>query len=116
MARKKKDEPGKGGIIQLNPGKQDSGTAWDGWDGEDWDEDDWDEDDWDGEEMPEELMALMNRLMSGGGMTDAQFKSMLVDQRENWKRIQRIAKEEQAENTVKAIQEQIKLINEKLKY
>ena len=115
MARKKKDEPGKGGIIQLKPGKKAEETLWDGV----WDEGDWDgadEDDWDGEEMPEELMALMNRLMSGGGMTDAQFKSMLVDQRENWKRIQRIAKEEQAENTVKAIQEQIKLINEKLKY
>ncbi|MBQ9347284.1 MAG: hypothetical protein IJT94_08110 [Oscillibacter sp.] len=116
MARKKKDEPGKGGIIQLKPGKQSQETLWDGvWDEGDWDED---EDGWDEEEMPEELMTLMSRIMGGGsgGMTDTQFKSMLVDQRENWKRIQRIAKEEQAENTVKAIQEQIKLINEKLKY
>ena len=116
MARKKKDGPGKGGIIQLNPGKQDNETIWDG----DWDEDDdWDEEDdsWENEMAEELISALMNRLVSSneGGMTDMQFKSMLMDQRETWKRVQQIAKEEKAEKTIQAIQDQIRLINMKLK-
>ena len=50
------------------------------------------------------------------GMTDAQFKAMLRDELENWKRIARIAEEEQAERTAQAAREQIEIINEKMKF
>ena len=111
MAKKKND--GGKSIIHLNPGGRDE-NIWD----DDWDEDmdDWDED---MDEMPEEIMnAILGKLITGGpsGMTDAQFKAMLRDDLENWKRIARLAEEEHAEKTAQAAREQIEVIKEKMDF
>lgn len=50
------------------------------------------------------------------GMTDAQFKAMLRDELENWKRVKEAAEEEHAEKAAKLAREQIEIINDKMKY
>jgi FMN phosphatase YigB (HAD superfamily) len=118
VARKKKDEPGKG-IIQFNPGKQDNNQPWNN--GQDWEEEDWDEDedDWDEEEIPEELMsALLGRLIGGGpgGMTNEQYKGMLLDSLQPWKEVLKLAQEAGNQKIIEKAKEQISLINRKLKF
>ena len=51
-----------------------------------------------------------------GGMTDAQFKAMLRDELENWKRMKEAAEEEHAEKSMKLAQQQIEIIHDKLNY
>ena len=115
MARKKKDDPGKG-IIHLTPTGKDSDNIWAG---DDWDED---EDDWDEEEMdgiPDELMnALMGRLISGGpgGMTNEQYKGMLLDSLQPWKEVLKLAQEAGNQKIIDKAKEQISLINKKMKF
>lgn len=117
LARKKKDEPGKS-IILPTAKNQDNENVWDV---DDWDEeeDDWDEDDEMDEASQELFNALMGRLINGGeggGMTNEQYKGMLLDQLEIWKRVKKTAEEEGAKKTASECQMQIALINKKLKF
>ena len=49
------------------------------------------------------------------GMTDKQYKGMLLEDLENWKEILEIVKEAGNEKAIKKAQQQIEKINEKLK-
>lgn len=60
--------------------------------------------------------------MTGGGknvetegMTDMQFKALLLDELENWQRVKKLAEQENAAETAAMAQTQINKINEKLK-
>lgn len=58
-------------------------------------------------------------LLNGGdpvGMTDSQYKGMLVDQLEVWERILRMAKDGGNADIQAEVENQIAKINEKLKF
>ena len=50
------------------------------------------------------------------GMTNEQYKGMLLEDLENWEEVLEIAKEENSQRTIQKAEKQIKKINEKLKF
>lgn len=50
------------------------------------------------------------------GMTNEQYKGMLLDELENWQEVLELAKEAQDDKIVKKAEKQIAKINEKLKF
>ncbi len=50
------------------------------------------------------------------GMTNEQYKGMLLDELEDWKEILELAEKDHAEDAVKKARKQIEKINEKLKF
>lgn len=50
------------------------------------------------------------------GMTNEQYKGMLLDELEDWQEVLELAKEEQNEKIRKKAEKQIAKINEKLKF
>ena len=50
------------------------------------------------------------------GMTNEQYKGMLLDELEDWKEVLELAKEEGNEKVIKKAEKQIRKINEKLKF
>lgn len=58
-------------------------------------------------------------LLNGGdpmGMTNEQYKGMLLDQLDDWKRVLEMAKIAKVSNIQEEIEKQIAKINEKLKF
>lgn len=54
--------------------------------------------------------------MEGMGMTDNQYKGMLLDQREEWEEVLEMANEAGNEKIIAKAEKQIKKIDEKLKF
>ena len=54
--------------------------------------------------------------MTDMGMTDNQYKGMLLDELEDWQEVLELAREAQNEKIIKKAEKQIKKINEKLKF
>ena len=54
--------------------------------------------------------------MNDTGMTNAQYKGMLLDELENWQEVLEIAKADGSELIVKKAEKQVAKINEKLKF
>lgn len=54
--------------------------------------------------------------MDGMGMTNEQYKGMLLDDLEDWEEVLELAKEEGNQKVVAKAEKQIKKINEKLKF
>ncbi len=54
--------------------------------------------------------------MTDMGMTNEQYKGMLLDELEDWQEVLELAKEEQNEKILKKAEKQIAKINEKLKF
>lgn len=54
--------------------------------------------------------------MEDMGMTNEQYKGMLIDQLEDWEEVLEMAKKENATEVIKKAEKQIKKINEKLKF
>ena len=50
------------------------------------------------------------------GMTNEQYKGMLLDELEDWQEVLELAKEEGNEKVIKKAEKQIRKINEKLKF
>ena len=50
------------------------------------------------------------------GMTDKQFQCMLLDMRQQWNEVLKLAEKAGAEEVVAKVQEQIALIDQKLKF
>ena len=50
------------------------------------------------------------------GMTNEQYKGMLLDELEDWQEVLEIAKETYTDNIIKKAEKQIQKINEKLKF
>ncbi len=50
------------------------------------------------------------------GMTDNQYKGMLLEDLENWEEVLELAKEENNQNIIKKAEKQIEKINNKLKF
>lgn len=50
------------------------------------------------------------------GMTNEQYKGILLDELENWQEMLEYAKEAQSEKAIKKAQQQIDKIHEKLKF
>ena len=50
------------------------------------------------------------------GMTNEQYKGMLLDELEDWQEVLEFAKEEHNEKIIKKAEKQIAKINEKLKF
>jgi hypothetical protein len=50
------------------------------------------------------------------GMTNEQYKGVLLDQLYNWEEVLELANETKDEKLIKKIQKQIDIINEKLKF
>ena len=50
------------------------------------------------------------------GMTDIQYKGMLLEDLENWQEVLELAQESNDEKVIKKAQKQIAKINEKLKF
>ena len=50
------------------------------------------------------------------GMTNEQYKGMLLDELEDWQEVLEIAKETDNDNIIKKAEKQIQKINEKLKF
>lgn len=50
------------------------------------------------------------------GMTNEQYKGILLDELEDWEEVLELAKETGAEKVIKKAEKQIKKINEKLKF
>ncbi len=50
------------------------------------------------------------------GMTNEQYKGMLLDELEDWQEVKELAEEEGNEKVAKKAQKQINKINEKLKF
>ena len=50
------------------------------------------------------------------GMTNEQYKGMLVDEREDWKRVRDLAEKEGNKEIAKFAQNKVDLINEKLNF
>lgn len=50
------------------------------------------------------------------GMTDNQYKGMLLEDLENWEEVLELAKEENNEKIIKKAEKQIEKINNKLKF
>ena len=50
------------------------------------------------------------------GMTNEQYKGMLLDELEDWKDVLEIAEKNQDEEVIRKVQKQIDKINEKLKF
>ena len=50
------------------------------------------------------------------GMTNEQYKGMLLDELEDWQEVLEIAKETDNEKIIKKAEKQIQKINEKLKF
>lgn len=54
--------------------------------------------------------------MDGMGMTNEQYKGMLLDELEDWQEVLEMAKEDGSDRIVKKAEKQIAKINEKLKF
>lgn len=54
--------------------------------------------------------------MDDMGMTNEQYKGMLLDELEDWQEVLELATEEQNERVVRKAEKQIAKINEKLKF
>ncbi len=54
--------------------------------------------------------------MKDMGMTDNQYKGMLLDELEDWQEVLELAREAKNEKIIKKAEKQIKKINEKLKF
>ncbi len=54
--------------------------------------------------------------MENMGMTNEQYKGMLLDELEDWQEVLELAKEEHIEKVIKKAEKQIAKINEKLKF
>lgn len=54
--------------------------------------------------------------MEDMGMTNEQYKGMLLDEMEDWQEVLELAKEEGNEKIIKKAEKQIAKINEKLKF
>lgn len=54
--------------------------------------------------------------MEDMGMTNEQYKGMLLDELEDWMEVKELAEEEGNEKVVKKADKQIRKINEKLKF
>ena len=54
--------------------------------------------------------------MEDMGMTNEQYKGMLLDELEDWQEVKELAEEEGNEKIVKKAEKQIQKINEKLKF
>lgn len=54
--------------------------------------------------------------MNDMGMTNEQYKGMLLDELEDWQEVLELAKEEKNEKIIKKAEKQIAKINEKLKF
>ncbi len=54
--------------------------------------------------------------MDDMGMTNEQYKGMLLDELEDWQEVLELAKEEQNEKIIRKAEKQIAKINEKLKF
>ncbi len=50
------------------------------------------------------------------GMTNEQYKGILLDQLKDWEEVLELAQETKEERLIKKIQKQIGIINEKLKF
>lgn len=50
------------------------------------------------------------------GMTNEQYKGMLLDELEDWQEVLEIAKETDNDKIIKKVEKQIQKINEKLKF
>ena len=57
----------------------------------------------------------ITRMVEEMGMTNEQYKGMLLDELEDWQEILELAQEEPNEKIIKKAQKQIDKINEKLK-
>lgn len=55
-------------------------------------------------------------MMEQMGMTNEQYKGMLLDQLEDWQELKELAEEEHSETILKKAERQIAKINEKLKF
>ena len=55
-------------------------------------------------------------VMQDMGMTDNQYKGLLLEDLENWEEVLEMAKEVEAKEVIKKAEKQIKKINEKLKF
>lgn len=86
----------------------------------DWMFDDEDEYDDYADEMSEEAaQQIMSALFSGmlnGGMTNEQYKGMLLDSLQPWKEVLKLAQEGDNLRIVQKAKDQISLINKKLRY
>lgn len=54
--------------------------------------------------------------MNDMGMTNEQYKGMLLDELEQWQEVKELAEEAKAEKVIKKAEKQIAKINEKLKF
>lgn len=54
--------------------------------------------------------------MENMGMTNEQYKGLLLDDLEDWEEVLELAKEENNEKVIAKAEKQIKKINEKLKF
>lgn len=54
--------------------------------------------------------------MEDMGMTNEQYKGLLLDDLEDWEEVLELAKEEKNEKVIAKAEKQIKKINEKLKF
>lgn len=55
-------------------------------------------------------------IMQDVGMTNEQYKGMLLDELEDWQEVLELAREENNEKIIKKAEKQIAKINEKLKF
>ena len=110
MARKKSGKP-ENNIIPFNQ----TGSLSDD---DLMDDDFFDEDDEDGvdEEMVNQLMSTLLSGMMGGGMTNEQYKGMLLDSLQPWKDVLQLAQEGDTQRIIQKAKAQISLINRKLRF
>lgn len=63
-----------------------------------------------------ETLRRKDRNMNDMGMTNEQYKGMLLDELEDWQEVLELATDEHNEKVIKKAEKQIAKINEKLKF
>ena len=111
MARKKNGKPESNIITLMNkqPGSLSDEDLLDG-------DDFYDEDDEVDEEMISQMMTSLLSGMLGGGMTNEQYKGMLLDSLQPWKEVLQMAQDGDTQRIIQKAKTQISLINKKLRY
>ena len=113
MARKKKESPQNGIIHLISSLPEDSDRMDD-------EMDEMDEmDDMENEDFSDAMMEMFLSKMlggAGGGMSNEQYKGMLLDSLQPWKEVLKLAQEGDSQKVIEKAKEQISLINKKLKF
>lgn len=117
MAKKKGNHP-ENNIIPFQKGQTyDNDSQGDVMDMEDvFFSDDEEEEDELSEEMAQHLMTALLSGMIGGGMTNEQYKGMLLDSLQPWKEVLKLAQAGDTLRIVQTAKDQIAIINKKLRF